>query len=117
MDYIRAFIERMAKKGVEVKMIYIIGNRARYVVYGHTHRAEEALLDVVPMPDKKEIVEKIYFNTGTCRKVFEHTKFDEEKCEFIGWHVMTVALFYLESEKERERNYEVWAGSLGQRRT
>lgn len=91
-------------------------NLARYVVYGHTHCAEQAPLDIVHIPGKGG-VEKLYFNTGTWRKVFEHTKFDEDKCEFIGWHVMTFVLFYLESEKEKERNYEVWSGSLGQGRT
>ena len=90
-------------------------NLARYVVYGHTHCVDQVPLDVFSTPDE-EVVEKVYFNTGTWRKVFEHTKFDEEKCEFVGWHVMTFVLFYLESEKEQERNYEVWSGSLGQGR-
>ena len=90
-------------------------NLARYVVYGHTHCAGQTPLDIVHIPGEGA-VEKLYFNTGTWRKVFEHTTFDEEKCEFIGWHVMTFVLFYLESEKDKNRNYEVWSGSLGQGR-
>jgi len=90
-------------------------NIARYVVYGHTHCAEQAPLDIVHIPGE-EALEKLYFNAGTWRKVFEHTTFDEEKCEFIGWHVMTFVLFYLESEKDKNRDYEVWSGSLGQGR-
>ena len=87
-------------------------NSVKYVVYGHTHRAEQVPLDTVPLPGNI-FMEKVYFNTGTWRKVFEATAFDEEKCEFIGWHVMTFVVFYLGSEKEKDRNYEVWSGSLG----
>jgi hypothetical protein len=87
-------------------------NSVRYVVYGHTHRAEQVALDVIPMP-KNGAMEKIYFNTGTWRKIFEQTCFDEDKCEFIGWHVGTFVLFYLESEREKDRCYETWSGSLG----
>jgi UDP-2,3-diacylglucosamine pyrophosphatase LpxH len=90
----------------------IKSNSAKYVVYGHTHRAEQVPLDTIQIPEKS-FIEKIYFNTGTWRKVFEATAFDEDKCEFIGWHVMTFVVFYLESEKEKDRNYEVWSGSLG----
>ncbi|HEC99246.1 MAG TPA: hypothetical protein ENN18_02535 [Proteobacteria bacterium] len=87
-------------------------NLVRYVVYGHTHHTEQIPLDIVPIP-RNDVIEKVYFNTGTWRKVFEHTTFDQENCEFIGWHVMTFIVFYLEEEKERDRNYEVWSASLG----
>ncbi|MEW5949407.1 MAG: hypothetical protein AB1711_08340 [Thermodesulfobacteriota bacterium] len=87
-------------------------NLVRYVVYGHTHHTEQAPLDIVPIPGDG-VIDKIYFNTGTWRKVFEHTTFDQDNCEFIGWHVMTFLVFYLEKEKEKDRNYEVWSASLG----
>jgi len=87
-------------------------NSAKYVVYGHTHHAEQVPLDVV-FTSKTEIIEKIYFNTGTWRKVFEQTCINEDKCEFIGWYVATFVVFYLESEYEKERCYETWSGSLG----
>jgi UDP-2,3-diacylglucosamine pyrophosphatase LpxH len=87
-------------------------NSVRYVVYGHTHRAEQVPLDVIQIP-KRDVIEKIYFNTGTWRKVFEQTCMDEDKCEFVGWHVGTFVLFYLESEREKDRCYETWSGSLG----
>ncbi len=87
-------------------------NSARYVVYGHTHHAEQVPLEVIPLP-KGDVIEKIYFNTGTWRKVFEQTCMDEDKCEFIGWHVATFVLFYLSEEREKDRSYETWSGSLG----
>jgi UDP-2,3-diacylglucosamine pyrophosphatase LpxH len=87
-------------------------NNVKYVIYGHTHHAEQVPLDVVPIP-KQGVAEKIYFNTGTWRKVFEQTCFDEDKCEFVGWHVGTFVLFYLKTEREESRCYETWSGSLG----
>lgn len=87
-------------------------NNVKHVVYGHKHRAEQVPLDVVLIP-KRQTIEKIYFNTGTWRKVFEQTCINEDKCEFIGWHVATFIVFYLESECEKERCYETWSGSLG----
>ena len=89
-------------------------NAVRYVVYGHTHRAEQIPLDMVDLRQRGNgMIDKIYFNTGTWRKVFEHTVFDQGNCEFIGWHVLTFVVFYLGKEKEKERNYEVWSASLG----
>ena len=91
-------------------------NQARYVVYGHTHHAEQVPLDSLPA-SPSGTTEALYFNTGTWRQVFEHTVFDPDSCEFIGWYVMTFLVFYLPEEmpkdKERERNYEVWSASLG----
>ncbi len=89
-------------------------NQARYVVYGHTHKAEQIPLDTVALPGPPEgILEKVYFNSGTWRKVFEQTVFDAENCEFIGWHVMTFLVFYLREEREVDRHFEVWSASLG----
>jgi UDP-2,3-diacylglucosamine pyrophosphatase LpxH len=86
--------------------------KARYVVYGHTHQAEQVPLDLMP-PTASGVTEALYFNTGTWRKVFEHTVFDPDRCEFIGWYVLTFLVFYLAAEKEPDRNYEVWSASLG----
>ena len=89
-------------------------NQARYVVYGHTHKAEQVPLDTVSLPGPpEEMLEKVYFNSGTWRKVFEQTVFDAENCEFIGWHVMTFLVFYLAGEREPDRHFEMWSASLG----
>jgi UDP-2,3-diacylglucosamine pyrophosphatase LpxH len=87
-------------------------NQVSYVVYGHTHYVEQVPLDRVSIP-QDGVLEKVYFNSGTWRKVFEHTAFDADSFEFIGWHVMTFLVFYLEQEKEKNRNYEMWSASLG----
>ena len=90
-------------------------DRVKYVVYGHTHTAEQVPLDIVPLTTAPQEagLEKVYFNSGTWRKVYEHTAFDWLNCEFIGWHVLTFLIFYLKQEKDQDRNYEVWSGSLG----
>jgi UDP-2,3-diacylglucosamine pyrophosphatase LpxH len=89
-------------------------NQARYVVYGHTHKAEQIPLDTVDLPGPpEEMLKKIYFNSGTWRKVFEQTAFDVENYEFIGWHVMTFLVFYLQAEREVDRHFEMWSASLG----
>ncbi len=86
--------------------------QARYVVYGHTHHAEQIPLDIMP-PTPGGVTEAIYFNTGTWRMVFEHTVYDSDSLEFIGWYVMTFLVFYLPEERELDRKYEVWSASLG----
>jgi UDP-2,3-diacylglucosamine pyrophosphatase LpxH len=88
-------------------------DRARYVVYGHTHTAQQIPLDIAGNETNKPDLQKVYFNSGTWRKVFEHTAYDWRNCEFIGWYVLTFLVFYLPQEKEEERNYEVWSASLG----
>jgi len=98
-------------KGYAYNEAALKSNSVRYVVYGHTHHAEQVALDTIQIPPKT-VIEKMYFNTGTWRKVFEQTAFDTKKCKFIGWYVMTFVLFYLEEEKEKDRHYEVWSGSL-----
>jgi UDP-2,3-diacylglucosamine pyrophosphatase LpxH len=91
---------------------YLQHGQARYVVYGHTHHAEQVPLDRMA-PTTGGVTEALYFNTGTWRKVFEHTVYDSDRLEFIGWYVMTFLVFYLPEEKEIDREYEVWSASLG----
>jgi UDP-2,3-diacylglucosamine pyrophosphatase LpxH len=83
-----------------------------YAVYGHTHGAQQTPLTVRPITPKREM-EQVYFNSGTWRKVFEATAFETKNCDFIGWYVLTFVVFYLEEEKEPDRNYELWSASLG----
>jgi UDP-2,3-diacylglucosamine pyrophosphatase LpxH len=88
-------------------------DRVKYAVYGHTHFAEQVPLDVAQNERKNPGIEKIYFNSGTWRRIFEHTAYDRLQCEFVDWQVLTFLVFYLPSEKEPDRNYEVWSASLG----
>ena len=85
-------------------------NEARFVVYGHTHAYSIQPLDLVPMTSDN--LEKIYFNSGTWRKVHVKTAFDLEHHEFLNWYVMTFIAFYLTNER-KNRKFEVWNGALG----
>ena len=85
-------------------------NNAEYIVYGHTHDHKVLPLDIVPNGNGN--MNKMYFNTGTWRKVHKKTTYDEKNFEFLGWHVMTFLAFYLEEERGSYK-YEVWNGVLG----
>ena len=55
---------------------------------------------------------KIYFNTGTWRKVHQRTLFDRKNREFMSWHVLTFVCFYRKDE-DGDHLSKVWNGALG----
>jgi UDP-2,3-diacylglucosamine pyrophosphatase LpxH len=85
-------------------------NEAEFAVFGHTHNFSIQPLDIVPTPGST--LRKMYFNTGTWRRVHTRTKYDTESKEFLSWDVMTFIAFYLDRERG-ERRFEVWNGALG----
>lgn len=85
-------------------------NEAEFVLYGHTHTYTMEPLDILQKGG--EILDKIYINTGTWRKVHVRTAYDEKNLEFMGWHVLTFIAFYLDNEREDKR-FEIWNGALG----
>jgi UDP-2,3-diacylglucosamine pyrophosphatase LpxH len=91
-------------------------NEAQFIVYGHTHKQCIVPLDQVPLNDNS-IIDKMYFNTGTWRRVHERTKFDIENQEFTSWQVMSFVVFYKDGERidtnGNQRRFEVWSGALG----
>lgn len=91
----------------------MLENEAESVVYGHTHNHCIQPLDLVPM--NGEDLQKIYFNTGTWKKIHRRTAYDKESYEFMGWKVMTFIAFYRGNERKRkaERKFEIWNGALG----
>lgn len=87
---------------------YMKDDRAQYVIYGHTHQHQIIPLDLAG-PKRQQ---KIYFNTGTWRKVHVRTRFDPRQREFIGWHVLSFVCFYRSNENSNHV-FEVWHGALG----
>ena len=85
-------------------------HRAQFVVYGHTHQYGIHPLD--QCVSDGSVLRKMYFNTGTWRKVYERAKCENSGREFLGWHVMTFIAFYLKKERH-SRPFEVWNGALG----
>ncbi|MFH1450292.1 MAG: metallophosphoesterase [bacterium] len=87
---------------------YLQKNKAKFVVYGHTHNYTMVPLDLVLR--EEEVFQKIYFNTGTWRKVQVRTFKKDQK--FLSWSVMTFIAFYLEGER-KDKQFEIWNGALG----
>lgn len=84
--------------------------RARFIVYGHTHHHEIVPLDAVPTP--AGVVNQFYINTGTWRRVHEKARRHPREQEFMGYHVMTYAAFFRGDERGG-RPFETWSGALG----
>jgi UDP-2,3-diacylglucosamine pyrophosphatase LpxH len=84
----------------------------RYIVYGHTHKPVEVLLDAT---DGREAY---YVNTGTWRaRIHESVKFDRQP-DFAKLRHMTYAVFYsidedIRGKQEGTKSFEVWSATKG----
>jgi len=83
--------------------------RARHVVYGHTHTTESVPLDASFA--EGYVLDQVYFNTGTWRRVHRPTKFAPREHEFIAAETMTYLAFFAGDERAG-RAYETWSGTL-----
>ncbi|MCC7083375.1 MAG: hypothetical protein IT427_00030 [Pirellulales bacterium] len=84
--------------------------RAKHVVYGHTHHAESVPLDVSYAGDA--VLNQVYFNSGTWRRVHRPTNWAAAEHEFIPADSMTFLSFFTDDER-RGRHFETWSGTLG----
>lgn len=84
--------------------------RARYVVYGHTHEAESVPLDASYA--EGFVLNQLYFNAGTWRRVHRQTVLAPREHEFIASDTMTYLTFF-QGDERRGRPYETWSGTLG----
>ncbi len=85
---------------------------ARYIVYGHTHQYEVVPLDSAPIGD--QILNQMYFNSGTWRRRHQLAKYNPKEQEFLDFNVMTYIAFFNAEENERKgRPFESWNGVLG----
>jgi UDP-2,3-diacylglucosamine pyrophosphatase LpxH len=83
--------------------------RATHLVYGHTHTVECVPLD--SSVDDGRVLNQIYFNSGTWRRVHTQTRLAPAEHEFIAQDVMTYLAFFRGDER-RGRSYETWSGTL-----
>jgi hypothetical protein len=84
--------------------------RARHIVYGHTHEAESVPLDASYADNF--VLNQMYFNAGTWRRVHRQTQLAPGEHEFIPMETMN----YLSLFAGDERGgcpYEAWSGMLG----
>jgi hypothetical protein len=84
--------------------------RARHIVYGHTHRAEE-----VPLESSHAdgyVLNQMYFNAGTLRRVHAPTLSGPGEPDFVARDALSLVTFY-HGDERRGRPYETWSGTLG----
>jgi hypothetical protein len=84
--------------------------RARHIVYGHTHHTESVPLDASHA--EGNVLNQVYFNSGTWRRVHRQTRLAPAEHEFIASDVMTYLAFFCGDER-KGRPYETWSGTLG----
>ena len=83
---------------------------ANYVTYGHTHI--ELIYPIDEVTENDQLIDKIYFNSGTWRLVHRRAQKNKNQYEYARYHVMTYLAFYKENERGG-RPYETWTGHLG----
>jgi len=88
--------------------------RAKHIVYGHTHQAETVPLDASFA--EGYVLNQLYFNSGTWRRVHQPTHLAPGEHEFIPSDTMTYTAFF-EGDQRNGRPYESWTGTLAMRPT
>jgi UDP-2,3-diacylglucosamine pyrophosphatase LpxH len=83
--------------------------RAKHIVYGHTHFPETVPLDA-SFADGN-VLNQIYFNSGTWRRVHRQTQLAPGEHEFIASDSMTYLAFF-QGDERKGRPYEAWTGTL-----
>lgn len=83
---------------------------AQFVVYGHTHHYQVVPLDASYVGGN--LLNQMYLNSGTWRRVHELAQLNPTEQEFMGYHVMTYLAFFRDGER-RGRPFESWTGALG----
>ncbi len=84
--------------------------RAKHIVYGHTHHAESVPLDASYAGEA--VLNQVYFNCGTWRRVYRPTHWSPAEHEFIAADSMTYLAFF-DGDERGGRPYETWSGTLG----
>ena len=82
--------------------------RVEFIIYGHTHHPEVVPLDL-DFPHSW-----VYLNAGTWRRVHRRCVVDDDRIEFLDYHVMSIVAVYAGDERSG-RPYETWTGTLGLR--
>jgi len=84
--------------------------RAKHVVFGHTHAGEIVPLDTSHA--EGYVLDQVYFNAGTWRRVYRQTRFSPGEHEFLAQDTINYLAFFLGDER-KGRPYETWGGTLG----
>jgi UDP-2,3-diacylglucosamine pyrophosphatase LpxH len=82
-------------------------NKARYIVYGHTHHHEIIPLDAEGGTSYAK--SQIYFNSGTWHSYFDLAIKNTRDQKFVPYQALTYLTFYTD-EEHGERRFETWSG-------
>ncbi len=86
-------------------------NRApKHVVYGHTHAAEAAALEISSAGAFS--LPQMYFNAGTWQRVYQPTRLAPGPQDFIASESFNLVVIY-HGDERGGRGFETWSGSLG----
>jgi len=83
--------------------------RARHIVYGHTHVAETVPLDASYADGY--VLNQMYFNAGTWRRLLQQTRWATNECEFIASECLSLLCFF-HGDERGGRAFETWTGTL-----
>lgn len=83
--------------------------RARHIVYGHTHQTENVPLDASYADGY--VLNQMYFNSGTWRRVLQPTRWTSSEDEFIPTECLSLLSFY-HGDERGGRPFETWSGTL-----
>jgi hypothetical protein len=84
--------------------------RAKYVIYGHTHYAENVPLEASYV--EGYALNQVYFNSGTWRRTLRLATAAPSEHEFVPADMMTYLVFF-QGDERGGRPYETWTGTLG----
>ena len=84
--------------------------RAQHIVYGHTHAAESVPLDASYADSF--VLNQVYFNSGTWRRVYRQTQLALGQHEFIPSETMSYLSFF-QGDERGGCPFEAWNGMLG----
>lgn len=80
-------------------------DKARYIVYGHTHHQE-----TVPLDYDDHGGNQIYFNSGTWHTYFDLARKDPSEKKFVPYKALSYTTFYKDDEHD-DRHFETWTGA------
>jgi len=84
--------------------------RAKHVIYGHTHAAETAALEISSAGAFS--LPQMYFNAGTWQRVYQPTRLAPGPQDFLASESFNIVAIY-HGDERGGRGYETWSGSLG----
>lgn len=84
--------------------------RAKYVVYGHTHRAMAAPMEASYADGF--VLNQIYFNSGSWRRIYDATTLSQPGGQLVGSDSINLLAFY-QGDERHGRPYETWSSMLG----